>query len=58
MIDFIILMCVIFGVCGVYGVIDDQRARRKAKHAKQRAERHALFFENARQTEFEIEKSA
>lgn len=53
-----ILMCVIFGVCGVYGIIDDRRDRRKAKHAEQRAERHALFFENARQTEFETEKSA
>ncbi|MBS6715013.1 MAG: hypothetical protein KH231_06020 [Dialister sp.] len=58
MLDFIILIGAIFGGCAVWELIDERKARRKAKHAKQRAERHALFFENARQTEFETEKSA
>lgn len=58
MLDFIILICSIFGGCAVWELIDERKARRKVKHAEQRAERHALFFENARQTEFETEKSA
>lgn len=57
MLDFIILICAIFGGCAVWELIDERKARRKV-NAEQRAERHALFFENARQTEFETEKSA